>query len=324
MMDINAIFQYTPDLLNLLIDAIPRICRSKKDVLTFFKGAGVNSALMSDLTLQVKNDKDSISKYEITRTILTRLNERGDATLRERREILKRITELEDFSSCWPKDEWEARGFVAEIRRVINIKDSFTRINQEREAEREKRIIEEQSKREEIEQRRTKLATVRKDLSALFGETNHQKRGKQLESVLNSLFKVSGILVREAFTLNGSSGEGIVEQIDGAVEIDGDLYLVEMKWWNKPLGVNEVSPHLVRLFNRGQTGGIIISASDYTEPAIIQCKNALHLKIVVLCKLEEMVLLLEKEMELRPFLKLKINAAKMDRNPMYEPLRYTR
>ncbi|TFH49151.1 MAG: restriction endonuclease, partial [Methanothrix sp.] len=43
MMDINTIFQYTPDLLNLLIDAIPRICRSKNDVLTFFKGAGVNS-----------------------------------------------------------------------------------------------------------------------------------------------------------------------------------------------------------------------------------------------------------------------------------------
>jgi len=40
--------------------------------------------------------------------------------------------------------------------------------------------------------------------------------------------------------------------------------------------------------------------------------------------LEETVLLLEKEIELRPFLKLKINAAKMDRNPMYEPLRYTR
>lgn len=323
-MDINKIFQYPPDLLNLLIDAIPRICRSKNDVLTFFKGAGANSELMSDLTLQVKKDKDSISKYEITRTVLTRLNERGDATLRERREILKRITELEDFSTCWPKDEWEAKGYVAEIRRIVNIKDSFTRINQEREAEQKKRIIEQQSKREEIEQRKTKLATVRKDLSALFGENNRQKRGKQLEGVLNSLFKVSGILVREAFTLKGSSGEGIVEQIDGAVEIEGDLYLVEMKWWNEPLGVSEVAPHLVRLFNRGQTGGIIISASDYTEPAIMQCKDALHSKIVVLCKLEEMVLLLEKEMELRSFLKLKINAAKMDKNPMYEPLKWTR
>ena len=294
-MSINTIFQYTPDLLNLLINAIPRICRSKNDVLTFFKGAGVNSSLTDDLRLRVKKDKDSISKYEMTRTVLTRLNERGDATLRERREILKRITELEDFSSCWPKDEWEAKGFVAEIRRVIDIKDSFTRINQEREAEQKRRIIEQQSKREEIEQRRTKLATVRKDLSALFGETNHQKRGKQLEGVLNSLFRVSGILIREAFTLKGSSGEGIVEQIDGAVEIDGDLYLVEMKWWNEPLGVSGVFPHLVRLFNRGQTGGIIISASDYTEPAIIQCKDVLHSKVVVLCKLEEMVLLLERD-----------------------------
>lgn len=248
-MGINTVYQYTPDLLNLLINAIPRICRSKNDVLTFFKGAGVNSSLMDDITLQVKNDRNSISKYEITRTILSRLNERGDATLRERREILKRITELEDFSSCWPKDEWEAKGFVAEIRRVIDIKDAFTRINQEREAEQQRRIIEQQSKREEIEQRRTKLATIRRDLSALFGETNHQKRGKQLEGVLNSLFKVSDILVLEAFTLKGSSGEGIIEQIDGAVEIDGDLYLVEMKWWNEPLGVSEVSPHLVRLFN---------------------------------------------------------------------------
>jgi hypothetical protein len=32
------------------------------------------------------------------------------------------------------------------------------------------------------------------------------------------------------------------------------------------------------------------------------------------------VLLLEKEMELRAFLKSKINAAKMDKNPMHEPL----
>jgi hypothetical protein len=36
------------------------------------------------------------------------------------------------------------------------------------------------------------------------------------------------------------------------------------------------------------------------------------------------VLLLEKELELRHFLKLKINAAKIDKNPMYEPLRYAR
>ena len=99
--------------------------------------------------------------------------------------------------------------------------------------------------------------------------------------------------------------------------------IVEMKWWNEPLGVSEVSPHLVRVYNRGQVGGIIISASDYTEPAITVCKDALHSKVVVLCKLEEIVMLLEKEIELRPFLRSKINAAKMDKNPMHEPLKWS-
>jgi hypothetical protein len=37
------------------------------------------------------------------------------------------------------------------------------------------------------------------------------------------------MLVREAFTVKGEAGEGIIEQIDGAVEIKGDVYLVEMK-----------------------------------------------------------------------------------------------
>lgn len=317
----DIVFHYPPELMSLLINAIPRVCRTKKDVLLFFKGAGVDSTLTNDLAIQLKKDKDSINKYEMARTVLSRLNEKGDETLRERREILKRITEMEDFSTCWPKDQWEAKGFVAEIRRVINVKDSFTRMNHEREVEQKKRLIEQQIKIEEAQRHRSKLAAIKKDLSALFGESNNQKRGKALEGVLNRLFEAGGILIREAFTLKGPHGEGIIEQIDGVVEIEGDLYLVEMKWWQEPLGVNEVSPHLVRIFNRGQTGGIIISASNYTEPAITVYRDALHSKVVVLCKLEEIVLLLEKEMEIRAFLKSKINAAKMDKNPMHEPLK---
>ena len=213
------IFQYPPDLMNLLIQAIPRICRSKKDVLLFFKGAGVSSALRNDLENQLKNNRKNISKYEIARIVLTRLNEKGEATLKERREILKRITEFEKFSTCYPEDQLVAKGFVADIRQLINVKDSFTRINLEREAEQKQRLIEQQARMEDSQRRRTKLAAVKKDLYALFNERNHQRRGNALEDVLNRLFEASGILVREAFTLTGSQGEGIVEQIDGVVEI---------------------------------------------------------------------------------------------------------
>jgi len=302
--------------MNLLIEAIPRVCRYKKDVFLFFKGAGVSSTLTKDLENQLKKDRDSLNKYEIARVVLTRVNERGEATLRERREILKRISEFEDFSTCWPNDQLAARGLVAEIRRVINVKDSFTRINQEREMEQNKRLAEQQAKIEKAQKTRIKLTAVKKDLYALFSENNNQKRGKALEDVLNRLFEASGILVREAFTLKGSQREGIVEQIDGVVEIDGSLYLVEMKWWHEPLGVGEVSQHLVRIHHRGQVGGIIISESGYTEPAIATCKEALIYGVIVLCKLEEIVILLEQEKDLKAFFKKKINAAIIDKNPM--------
>ncbi len=151
----DIIFQYPPDLMNLLIDTIPRICRSKNDVLLFFKGAEVNPLLTNDLAVQLRMDKASINKYDIARTVLTRLNEKGEATLRERREVLKRITEFEDFSTCWPKDQLVAKGFVGEIRRVINVKDSFTRMNQERETEQKNRLAEQQVKIVEVQIRKT-------------------------------------------------------------------------------------------------------------------------------------------------------------------------
>ena len=102
---------YPPEILNLLVDAIPLLCRSKRDVLVFFKGAGVASTITADFSQKVETDKDSVNKYEIVREILIRLNDKGDATLRERREVLKRVVEFEDFSTCWPNDQLNtARG----------------------------------------------------------------------------------------------------------------------------------------------------------------------------------------------------------------------
>jgi hypothetical protein len=274
---------------------------------------------MNDLENQLKNDPKNIKKHQMARTVLTRLNEKGEASLRERREVLKRITEFEKFSTCYPDDQLVAKGLVADIRQLIDVKDAFTRMNLEREAEQKKRLAEQQAKIEKVQRRKTKLAAVRRDLSAIFSESNNQKRGKALEGILNRLFEASGILVREAFTLRGSQGEGIVEQIDGVIEIGDAPYLVEMKWWHEPLGVGEVSQHLVRIYHRGQARGIIISESGYTGPAITTCKEALGRIVVVLCNLEEIVILLEQEKDLRAFFKAKINSAIIDKNPMYEP-----
>lgn len=319
-MDIT--FHYPPELFELLVETIPLLCRSKKAVLLFFEGAGVGADLLDDLRHTVASDRDSINKYEITRTVLTRLNQRGEPSLRERREILRRITDFDDFSTCWPNDQLKAKGLVAEIRRVVDVKDSFTRMRQELEKEKKKRQDEHQERVEAIRRTQAELSKIKDELSALFGMpgSQRQKRGKLLEGILNRLFSTSGILVREAFEVIGDEGEGVVEQVDGVVEMDGYLYLVEMKWWKDRLGTAEVSPHLVRVFNRGHAGGILISNSGYTQPAVKTCTEALTQKIIVLCELEEIVMLLEQQKGLKEFLKQKINAAIIDKKPLFYPL----
>jgi restriction system protein len=102
--------------------------------------------VLSDLEARLLKDRNSINKYEIVRTVLERLNSKGEPALRERREILRRVTEFEDFSTCWPSDQLKTKGLVGEISRVIGVKDSFTRMKQAQEEERKVRLAEQHNK----------------------------------------------------------------------------------------------------------------------------------------------------------------------------------
>jgi len=185
----------------------------------------------------------------IARDVLRWLNEGGDKTLAPRREVIKRVSEFEDFSTCYESDRYKAQGLVAQIQKVVNVKDSFTRINLERERERKHRqelhVASIKAKQKEAEER----AVIKDSLYKLFAETDPYKRGKRLEGILNSLFSLAGFLILEAFTVRGDEGQGIIEQTDGAVEIDGMLYLVEMKWWDKPIGDRKLPRTRQRLWS---------------------------------------------------------------------------
>jgi len=319
-MNVDITFQYPPELMSLLTDTIPRLNRSKKDVFLFFQGAGVSDDVMKNPKAQWERDKESINKYEITRLILTKLNERGEVCLRERREVLKRIVQCDDFTSCWDNDRLEAQGLVSRIRDVVNVKDSFARMNIEREKERKARQEAAKAKRDKELKKQQAISAVREDIIALLNEKDTHKRGVVLESVLNRLFKIYGILVREAFTICGDAGEGAVEQIDGVIEFDGHHYLVEMKWWNKSIGKPQISQSLVNVYHRGQSRGIFISASGYSGPAITVAKEALQKTVVLLCELREIVLILESGTDLRRWLKEKINCAISEKNPLFDPI----
>ncbi len=316
----SVVYHYSPDLLQLLVDTIEVLCRSKRDVMLFFRGAGVHGQVIDDLAEQVRKDPNSIKKREIAQQLLVLVNEGGDATLRERREIVKRVVEWEDFSTCWPTQRLEAQGLVAQVRKRVNEHDAFTRMHQAQENERTERLAPGRAKLEEAQRHRERYAKLKKDFAALFTLSNPQQRGKRSEDMFNELFALGNILVRQAFTLAGEVGEGIIEQIDGLVDIDRRLFLVEMKWWKTPVGRPEASEHLVRLYGRPEAHGIFISASGYTDAAVVVCKEALlQGRVVVLCDLREMALLIEQEANVRDFLRKKIQAAIVDKNPYFSP-----
>ncbi|MCY4509522.1 MAG: restriction endonuclease [Acidobacteria bacterium] len=313
-------FHYPPELFNLLVDAVPLLNKTKKDLLLFFTGAGVADDILDDLRRRLRADPKNINKFEITRTVLRRLNERGETTLRARRNVLRRVVEFTNFDACWPDDQLKAKGAVAGVRDIVNQKDSFTRMNLAREAERQARLAIAEKDRSARRKRKDKIDEAQRTLYALFStRLTPQQRGKQLETALNRLFHAFDIAVHEAFHLVGDQGEGIVEQVDGVIELKGTLYFVEMKWHKEPVGKAQVAEHLVRLMGRDQARGLFISASDFTDPAIHVSREFLQQKVVALCHLQELVFVLDQQHDLPAFLNDKVQAAIIHKNPYFKP-----
>lgn len=215
-------FHYPPDLLTLLVDAIPLLCRGKRQVVLFLRGAGVEEADLQEMDGIVRNTPNSVNKYEIVRNILTKVNARGDSGLRARREIVKRVVEFDSFETCWPADQYKAKGLVASVREAVDAKDAFTRMRQERDAERAERLARQQAGRKAAAENRVKIEGISQRLFALFGmDDRPQERGRLLEAILNDLFRVYGIHVREDFRRKDHDTNIVVEQIGLSLDPSG-------------------------------------------------------------------------------------------------------
>ena len=319
----HGVFHYPPELLHLLSDAIPLICESKKDVIHFFLGAGVPESWLAEMKKQVETCRASITKFSIAHDVLEKLNPEIESHLRELHELVGRVAKFEDFSICRPTDRLKAAELVAEVRRVADFKDAFTRVPIDTEMPANKVTVDVQWNAQGATRERERIQSVTNDLFAVFAEPDAIRRAKVLEGILNRLFEACGMLVRDSFTVKGACGEGIIEQIDGVVETDGDLYLVEMNWLNRPIGTNDISPYLVRLCGRGaQAKGIFISNVEYTEAAIDTCKQALACgATITLCTLSEILTVLDRYehgADFHNMLRTKVHAALRDKKPWQE------
>jgi restriction endonuclease Mrr len=306
-------YHFPPELMTLLVDCIPRLCKSKQNVIDFFKNSGTPQILLKDVQAQVKRDRSSLNKFEMTRRILGPLNEtETDLALKARRTLLHRITTYDDFSSCWENNRMEARGLVASIRELVNVKDTFSRVKQQ---QRQERIHRNEVKIEKRKTAETAFQLLVEDLKPLYKSTDPKKRGKDFEGWLNRMFKAYGIDVREPFERRSSETGSILEQIDGVIVIDGDLILVEAKWTQDKTGKPDVSSHFCRVFARTDVKGLMVSTSGFTEAAAELCRDFINKKTMVLVDFFDIVRILDTRGDLGTFLRERIHTAALDKKP---------
>lgn len=72
--------------------------------------------MTADIAARLGSAPKDVNKYQMVRTVLERLNAKGESALRERREVLRRVVDFANFDSCWPDDQFKAKGLVASIR----------------------------------------------------------------------------------------------------------------------------------------------------------------------------------------------------------------
>ena len=70
-------YHYPPDVLELLVDTIPRLIKSKAGLLEFFEQAGTPEELLAEWRTKLHKDRMSVSKYHLARGVLRGLNALG-------------------------------------------------------------------------------------------------------------------------------------------------------------------------------------------------------------------------------------------------------
>ncbi|TAM56572.1 restriction endonuclease [bacterium] len=314
-------YQFRPDVFTAVVEAIALIRNSKRDVVTFFRGAGLEHPRLAEYERQIRTDRASLRKIEMAHTLLKVVNEMsGNHGLKVRREVLKGIVDFNNFDSIYQDKRLAAKGAVAKARELIDEKDAFTRMQQERDAERSQRLARQNAELEREKQRASKREDIKSRLYKLFTMQDEYERGKTFEVLLNDWCNFEEILVRESFRITGNRNNRTVEQVDGVIEVKGQIYVVEAKWWKNLLGPKDVAQHVMGVLTRGDGRGLFIANPGFTEAAIVEVGLALTHRIIVLGTTEELYKVMATNHTLTQWIVDKANAAVGERNP-FKPYR---
>jgi len=103
--------------------------------------------------------------------------------------------------------------------------------------------------------------SLKKKLYSL-ADMDSQARGYAFQEFLTEIFDAYGLKPRRPFRITG-------EEIDGSIDVDGEIYLVEAKWWSQPISEKEMLVFREKVESKSAWArGIIISYSGFSKDGI--------------------------------------------------------
>jgi hypothetical protein len=281
--------QFSGNALLALKEALTHIYWKKQDLRSFVYHTVENKLLISTI------DWDNCKKAESAGVLVDRMAARPDLYETDLLRLFNVVMHFDDFTHLkqWDDPETKIKKAKDSVGALRKHASGYFQLKEEREkAEERKNIF--SSMQKEKESFSNMIGVLKDDFTRLITETNNQKRGFLFEKFLNSLFTLFDLEPKQSFRIVG-------EQIDGAFTFDGNDFLLEAKWQEKPVDLGELYKFGGKIEGRLKlTLGLAISINGFTKD-YNQSKSA-SLKTMLLMDGEDLMAVLENRIDLKDLL----------------------
>lgn len=246
------ISKLTQDIKNGIKDCLLSLFYRKLDLIDFLKSCGSTST-------DIVGINSVMTKSQIVDAYFRNLELRNDNGMVQYHSLIRQIVEWEDFDSYWFNngnlDAEYAKGRIDRLSKLLGKK---TKQEEDR-----LKIKEKQKEYEKVKVKAQLVSDLREKFYLMCKDGDQsQRRGYELEELLNKMFDLFGFDVYKPFKLIG-------EQIDGSFKHDGENYIFESKWHDKELAVNSLYEFAYKIeSNTLYPRGVFFSINGYTDQTI--------------------------------------------------------
>jgi len=243
---------FPSDIKGQMRECILKLLWSKDDIVEFFSNNGCTK-----FDIGVLGNYKELSRAKIVDLLFGHLSFKPDEGLGQYRAMLQSLINWSHFDSYYfdqlkKLNRDEAKRAIDHLKQLQEIRDH--KIKEQRE-QRKRKEEETQTPRKTIEELKNK------HIALLQGQYPSQKRGYELEKILQELSKLFGLEVTEPFRVNG-------EQIDGAIKFDGEHYIVEAKWQDKEVANEPVYQFACKVEGKMYGRGLFISLNGFSNNVV--------------------------------------------------------